>query len=165
MPGCYCGSTDVALSDEGLRAMRQRVAGRRWRRIVSSPLARCAGLAQALAAELRVPLTIDARWRELHFGAWEARHVSDIDEAALGAFWRDPIAHAPPGAESLVELRARVEAASAQLLAELDHHETLVIAHGGPIRVLLAAARGIPLQRSHEIDVPLASLHVWPGST
>lgn len=164
MPGCYCGSTDVALSDEGMQAMRARVAGRRWRQIVSSPLARCAVFAATLAQELKVPLLIDARWRELDFGEWEGRHVSEIDEATLGAFWRDPIAHAPPGAESLHALHARVHAASAQLLADAGHRETLVIAHGGPIRVLLAAARGIPLHRSHEIDVPLASLHSWPSA-
>ena len=161
-PGCYCGSTDVALSDEGLLAMRQRVAGRRWQCIVSSPLARCAHFADALAAELGVSLRYDARWRELHFGDWEGLPVHAIDEAALGAFWRDPVQHAPPGSESLHALQARVLAASAEILADAAQARTLVVAHGGPIRVLLAAARGMAVTRAHEIEVPLASLWTLP---
>lgn len=162
MNGRYCGSTDVALSDEGYAAMQRSTEGKRWRRIVSSPLARCARFAEVLSATLRVPLHIDARWRELHFGEWEGRHASEIDEDALGAFWRDPIAHAPPGSEPLTAMQSRVQTASEEWLADADHHGTLVITHGGPIRVLLAAAQGLPLHRAHEIEVPLASLHRWP---
>lgn len=159
--GHYCGSTDAPLTMDGMAAMLDAVQGRRWQRIVSSPLTRCADFAESLAAQLGVPCRIDARLRELHFGSWEGRHPREIPEAELGAFWADPLGAAPPGSESLRALQSRVFAAWLEL-AE-DAVSTLVVTHGGPIRVLLALERGLPLTRSHEIEVPLAGLIRLPS--
>lgn len=162
LPGCYCGSTDVALSADGWAAMHAAVAGMNWSRIVSSPLQRCAGFAKVLAKQRAVPLQIDSRWRELHFGDWEARAVSAIAEHELAAFWRDPVGSAPRGAEPLEALRARVLAAYADVQAHGD--DALVVTHGGPMRVLIAEARGWSLPRSLAIEVPHAALLTLPES-
>jgi broad specificity phosphatase PhoE len=49
--GCYCGSTDVALREEGWRQLWAAVDGYAWQRILSSPLRRCADFAAARRRE------------------------------------------------------------------------------------------------------------------
>lgn len=162
--GRYQGSTDVALSAAGLQQMIEATQGRRWDRILSSPLRRCAAFASLLAERLGIPLGLDARLREMHFGSWEDQRVADLherDPQALGDFWCDPIAHAPAGSEPLRELQRRVLAVCDDGLAAHDAAAPrwLLVTHGGPIRILLCAATGQPLMRLLDIDVPYASLY------
>lgn len=162
--GRYHGSTDIALSAAGLQQMIDATRGQHWNRILSSPLQRCAAFASQLSERIGVPLTLDARLREMHFGSWEDQRVADLherDAQALGDFWRDPLAHAPAGSEPLPELQRRVLAVCDDVLAAQDHTAPrwLLVTHGGPIRILLCAASGHPLRRLLDIDVAHASLH------
>jgi len=162
--GHYCGRSDVALATEGWAQMWRATGGRRWDRIVSSPLRRCADFAQALALLLRVGCTLDARWQELDFGDWENRRVADVDAARLADFWRDPDTHAPPGGERLDSLRLRVRAAREALRAGMAEAErVLVVTHGGPMRVLLSP-RGASAAELLGLDVPLAALRACPDA-
>ena len=154
--GRYCGSTDVALSAEGWRQLDQAVAGRRWSRIISSPLRRCRDFAQSLALRLSLDCEIDPRWRELHFGDWEncsATELMENEPEALLRFWQDPENHSPPAGESLMQLRERVLAAWNELLASSDAADVLVVTHGGPIRVLMAQLMSSPPGKLLEIEV------------
>lgn len=68
----YRGSIDDALTPLGWAAMRAALGEEcGWNRIVSSPLRRCADFARDLARRHGLPLDIDARLREIHFGDWE----------------------------------------------------------------------------------------------
>jgi len=162
--GRYCGRSDIALASDGWAQMWQAVGEQCWDRIVSSPLRRCAGFSQNLALHLGVECSLDARWQELDFGAWENRPLAALDPSALEAFWRDPYTHAPPGGESLDSLCTRVRAARDALLADATAGErVLVVTHGGPMRVLLSApgASGAELLG---LDVPHAALRACPGN-
>jgi alpha-ribazole phosphatase len=155
--GRYCGSTDVELTDEGWRQMEAAAGVQAWERIVSSPLRRCAAFAAQVASRLALPVTYDRDWREMHFGDWEGHSIEELsksDAAALERFWADPLAHPPPGAESLAALQQRVLAAHARI-AGLPR--TLVVTHGGPIRILLGQRDGLSLSA-------LAALHVPHGA-
>ena len=157
----YCGSTDAALSEQGWAQMRAAVQDRRWTRILSSPLQRCAAFAQCLADELAVPCAEDARLREMHFGDWEGRSAAELMERApdaLRRFWEDPARYPPPGAEPLPELQSRVLALWRELAAADTVESVLLVTHGGPIRVLLAELRGQPLNSALQIEVPHAAL-------
>jgi len=73
------GSLDDALTELGWAQMHEAVQGQGpWDRIVSSPLQRCRLFAQALAASLEVPLTLDADLQELHFGVWEGQSAAAL---------------------------------------------------------------------------------------
>lgn len=157
----YCGSSDAALSEQGLAQMWDAVHGRRWQRIVSSPLQRCVVFARLLAQRLEVACLEDSRLREMYFGEWEGYSAAELMERTpevLGAFWKDPLAHPPPGAEPLPALRARVLAFWHELAAESDDGEVLLVTHGGPIRILLAEFSSRPLSRLMEIEVGHAEL-------
>lgn len=131
---CY-GVTDVALADsfaqeEAVLAGTLTPAPR----LVSSPLTRCRRLAGRLARRWGVPLTVDRRWQEMDFGAWEGRAWDDVPRAELDAWAADLLHARPHGGESVAMLLARVRAAIP------DADGALVVTHAGPIRAALVAA-------------------------
>lgn len=156
----YRGVTDDPLTATGREQMWAAVGDEcRWDSIVSSPLARCAEFARALAQHHSLPLRLDDRLREMNFGAWDGQTAAKImqtDADALGRFWNDPWRHHPPGGESLAQLRSRVLDAWHDIVNE--HRSALVITHGGPIRVILCEMWRHPVERLLEIEVPLGSL-------
>lgn len=161
----YCGTTDVPLSEAGWQQLWQAVDGKRWTRIVSSPLQRCAAFAQALAEAQQISCAIDLRWRELHFGDWEGASAAELFERsplAIENFWRDPLSFPAPNSEPLPALQHRVLEAWKTLTASIDmstDDETiLVVTHGGPIRVVLAERDGIALRDLLKIEVAHAQL-------
>lgn len=123
--------------------------------VVSSPSPRALVLARWLAAHWAVPLSEDARWQELDFGAWEGRRWQDIDRAQSDAWCADVERRSPPGGESRAALRARVQAALTALPARGAAH-WVVVTHAGPIRVALAA----PLDAA----VPFGAAWRWEGA-
>jgi broad specificity phosphatase PhoE len=80
------------------------------------------------------------------------------DAEALGRFWADPVAHPPPNGEALLAFQGRVLAAWDEVLRQDRGDRTLVISHGGVIRVILCQVLGYPLGRLLELDVGHASL-------
>ncbi|WP_077731366.1 MULTISPECIES: histidine phosphatase family protein [unclassified Methylocaldum] len=165
----FRGSLDDPLTDEGIRQMECAVANAGpWDEIVTSPLSRCAAFAASLAQRLSIPLEIDERLREIHFGDWEGRSYAELMATAplaLTRFLGDPLRHPPPGAESVEAFRERtLDALWDRLTAHNLGRRLLLVTHGGVIRVMLCHARQWPLARLLEIDVPHASLHSLCGS-
>lgn len=88
---CY-GRTDVAVHPEATRLVAERVACdfEAAAELVSSPLRRCAGLAQAIVVlQPQLAVRSDARLAEMDFGAWEGRAWADIDRAEFDSWTRD----------------------------------------------------------------------------
>lgn len=129
---------DDPLSDKGWEQMRGSVGGfSGWDRIVSSPLQRCLAFAETLAAQLRIPLSVERDFREVGMGAWEGLSPQEIvarDPEAYAAFYRDPLDNRPPGCEPLDRFGARVAAAFDTLLDRHPDGHLLVVAHAGVIR-------------------------------
>jgi broad specificity phosphatase PhoE len=162
------GSLDDPLTDEGWRQMEAAMVNAGpWDGIVSSPLSRCAAFAEALAFRLNLPVKIDERLREIHFGAWEGLSYAELmatAPTALMHFYQDPLRYPPPAAEPLEDFQERTLAALSEQFTPLNtSRRILFITHGGVIRVLLSYVRRWPLSRILEIDVPHASLHRLQG--
>jgi broad specificity phosphatase PhoE len=161
--GRLCGQTDEALTEQGWRQMQQAVGeGIAWDRIVSSPLCRCADFARALARRTHLPLTLEPRLREIHFGVWEGRAIDELmvqEGAALARFWSDPDRHPPPRAESLADFCARVDAVWDELVRSAAGQHVLVVTHSGVIRAVFAGLLGRARSRLLEFDVPYAGLY------
>ncbi len=136
---CY-GATDVGLGPafaaEAAAAMTQLPP---VGRIVTSPLGRCARLADHLGRKLGVPVTVDADWREMDFGRWEGRPWTEIPPVEVEAWTADFMTARPHGGESVAMLLARVRKAVARCCPE---ERWLAVTHGGPIRAALVAAGG-----------------------
>ncbi|WP_235913738.1 histidine phosphatase family protein [Teichococcus coralli] len=106
-------------------------------RLVSSPARRCRALAAAIGVARGLPVVLDARLLELDFGAWEGLAWEAVPRPALDEWAADPWGFAPPGGESGAGLVARVRAFHAELQAG-----TVVVSHGGPLKVLAALLEG-----------------------
>lgn len=159
----FLGSTDVPLSEHGWRRMWSAVArhAQPWHRIVASPLVRCADFARALAQQRGLPCILDARIREIDFGAWEGRSAAEIlaaDGPALTRFWSDPVTYPPPGAEPLAGFAARVMSAWHDAVANPATDRLVWVTHGGVARVILGHILDRPLERLLEFEVGHAAL-------
>ena len=158
----YRGQTDDPLSEKGWAQMRSAVGNHcPWQAVISSSLARCADFSRELAERHQLPLEIDARLTELGFGAWEGRTPDQLiaaDPEILIRFRRDPVAHAPPGAEPLTAFRDRIISAWISLLEHHGGKHVLVVAHAGVIRMVVAYVLHVPLQHLFRLQVPNAGI-------
>lgn len=158
----YRGQLDDPLTELGWRQLRESVGGREWDRVVSSSMSRCARFAAELAERRGLPLRIDARLAEYHFGDWQGVPIEEIAEKdgdALGRFWADPVAHPPPGAETFAAFQSRLSSALDDVANEATESRVLVVTHGGAIRLLRCMAECRGFGDMAGIDVPHASLH------
>ena len=144
---CY-GSSDVAAVDDcGLRE-QLLAALPRHAPLFSSPLKRCADLAQMLAPELgSISPVYDERLAEMHFGDWEMRAWDDIPRDEVDAWAADLLHHCPGGGESVLQVARRVRAFRDDV-RKLDAADVVVICHAGTIRLLCAGERGGTIEES-----------------
>ncbi|MBA4191296.1 MAG: histidine phosphatase family protein [Planctomycetaceae bacterium] len=150
---CY-GSSDVPLAYDGRTRIQEIVAGvlahTPITHLVHSGQARCAAVADAVAAKSGVTPVADTRLRERCFGAWELRLWDDIHaetgDAMMGMVTA-PGVWCPPGGETTLGLRDRVLSWYAHLPPT---GRIVVVTHGGPIAALLGTLGGLPVDQ-------------WPG--
>ena len=160
--GLLLGRTDDPVTEAGVAACVRRVAGLELAAIVSSDLARTRDCAIAIGCPRAIVGTVDPRWRELDFGAWDGLRPAGIDPAAFTRFHDDPDAAPPPDGERWSSLLDRVGDA----LAALPPVPTLVVTHGGAIRAALSDLCGFDRRQIWAFDLPyaaLVSLRIWPG--
>lgn len=161
-PGLLLGRTDALPTFAGVSACVAQASDLDVAAIVSSDLARAALAAEAIGERLRLPVTIDPRWRELDFGEWDGLPAGALDPEASRRFWDDPDAHPPPGGERWSALVARVAAAQ----AAIGRSGTLVVTHGGAMRAALAQLCGFSQAQLWAFDLPYAALltlRIWPS--
>lgn len=99
-------------------------------RVVTSPLQRCAKLAQSIATARGLRVITDSRLREMDFGAWEGQLWSELPRAELDAWAADLLHACPHGGESVAQLRTRSLAA----LREHAAPDVLIVTHHGVIK-------------------------------
>ncbi len=112
-------------------------------RVLTSDLAR----AKRHALDLGLPCRIVPDLGEQSFGAWEGIPWGRIEDAE--SFFADPVHAAPPGGESFADCATRVLRAFRE--AYEPDEPTLVLAHAGPLRALLAFFLGLPLDRALDL--------------
>jgi alpha-ribazole phosphatase len=157
----FRGSKDDPLSDTGWEQMRRAIdQNEHWDLILTSPLLRCQEFARELAEERGLPIEVEERFRELHFGEWEGRtsaHILEQSPDALRQFWTNPLKYPPPGGESLEDFSERIRKGWTDWQQKAEGQQVLLVCHGGVIGMLLAEVMGIPLTRSFAaIKVPYA---------
>ena len=129
----YCGSTDLPLSDGGreeLHSMRYDITPERF---VTSGMKRTDETLRILFGN--VPFSVDSRFREVDFGAFEMKSYEMLKEKAAYQAWLtgDNERNVPPEGESGVQMTRRV----LEALRELPDG-TAIITHGGVIAAIMA---------------------------
>ncbi len=131
----FMGRTDVVALPQANQALAQRLNGS-YDLIVSSPLQRCAGLAELLAEKNHIPTKLIADLQERDWGAWDGLSPDQIDPSELAAYYQSPFDYPIPQAESLPAMQERVHQAWCSLL-HTAAGDILCITHGGVMRVVL----------------------------
>jgi alpha-ribazole phosphatase len=168
------GQSDLPLNPVGQRqaeALAARLARVPLERVIASDLRRAVQTAQIIAGRQtaarqsagRHHLAVEAEpcLRELHFGDWEGLSYQTLQEQFPQelAKWRaEPYGFAPPGGESLGKLAQRVADFYESLASYGDQANVLVVAHGGPLQVLLCLALKLPAQNYWQFHLEPASL-------
>jgi alpha-ribazole phosphatase len=149
LPGTCYGRADLA-ADARSTAQTARHLARLLPPAIpvfSSPLRRCAALAEALlAARPDLRWQADPRLQEFDFGSWEGRRWSDIGPAEFSAWLEDFAHHRVGGGESVQHLMDRVAHAASdtrQAASNAPGSECAWITHAGVIRAATLLARGI----------------------
>lgn len=147
------GHLDIPLNDTG-RWQAQRLAKALAARdnihaIYSSDLQRAHHTAQAIAAATGAPLATHAALRERGFGIFEGKTYVEIEQTwpEESERWRKREPHwAPPGGESLLQVRERITRTLHELAARHAGEQIALVAHGGIMDQLYRAATGQDLQ-------------------
>jgi len=162
--GLALGQADVPLTELGERqaaALGAKLAGERLDRILTSPLARAAITARAIAGERSVPVEVRDELTEMDVGETEGLPFPEM-RARYGELlvaWVGPEGHrvVMPGGESLVDVDARL----APLLTELLRDEAegiAVVAHNFVLKALTCRLLGLELAAFRSIATDLASV-------
>lgn len=164
------GQLDVPLSPRGIWQARRLAArlvddGGRLDGIVASDLARAVMTAEPLATECSLPVELDPRLRERHFGVFQGERLDDIAARWPEAFaaWRarDP-AWAMDQGESATAFQTRVLAALREITQRHEGGRVLVVAHGGVLDVAFRHARHLAWDapRAHQmLNAAINRLH------
>jgi probable phosphoglycerate mutase len=151
------GRIDRPLTEEARAALAGLAVPAPWdgARVLASPLSRAVETARALWPALEA----DPRLVEIDWGGWEGLRPADLLADPGSGFVpmeRWGWARRPPGGESPADAWARV----APLLAEVAAaaRPTVIVAHRGLIRVILARAHGWDFDRPEPFAIKRARL-------
>ena len=144
--GAPLGRLDLPVTREGQTQwprVKQELLGLGLQRVLTSDLTR----AKTHALDLGLPTLILPDLSEQAFGEWEGIPWAELQNA--GSFFHEPVKSTPPGGESFARCASRTLMA---LQGALDGEQsTLVLAHGGPLRAILAHFLGLPLERALDL--------------
>jgi broad specificity phosphatase PhoE len=129
---------------------------------VSSPLRRTRETMETLRPTLGLPpqpYQTDDRLLEISYGAWEGLTLPEIEARMpemLVERERDKWDFAPPGGESYRELTARISEWYASLT-----RDTVVAAHGGGVRALMALFNVLPKEEATHAQIAQGVVYVF----
>lgn len=128
--------------------------------IYSSPLKRCAKLADAFAEHSGFSeITHDTRLMELNFGEWEMRPWDEVPRGEIEIWAEEHVSQAPPNGESFHDLHHRANAFLDEVSANNNGVARVVVfTHAGVIRALLAEALSLPLVNAFRLQIDYASV-------
>jgi broad specificity phosphatase PhoE len=157
--GTYVGrGTDLSLNAVGRESIanlgeKLNSEGVKPVKIITSALTRASESGSLMAEKLGFtpPLLQDHRLDEMDFGLWEGLTYGDIcrDYPQESTLWvGDNWNNAPPQGESTHAMAKRVTAFYQDSILPFEDKEgdTLLVAHGGSLRMLLCLFMGIPPQ-------------------
>ena len=165
--GRYQGQHDAPLSDLGLRqaeALALRLCDEPFDAIFTSSLQRAAKTAEAIARYHRdTPFEHSDALLEIHHGDWQGLMADEVIERyGVGLReWREhPTRAQMPNGESFSNILKRVLDFKERLCAEYGDRNVLVSTHDVVVKILVADALGMNMDRINRIWVTNASISV-----
>ncbi len=133
---------------------------------VSSPLARARETMQLVRSSLGLDpagFDLDDRLKEISYGQWEGSTLPEIearDPHVLARREGDKWGFAPPGGESYRDVASRVASWYATVA-----RDTVVAAHGGVARALIANFCILPREEAAHAEIVHGVVYIFAGGT
>ena len=110
---------------------------------IHSPMRRTTQTADALLEVVGVESASDERLREIAFGDWDGKSMTDmeLESTAEVAKWRSSTTQKPSGGESVLELQGRVLALITQVVSENQGKTVALVTHMMPSRAIAKLAQ------------------------
>ncbi|PKO01640.1 MAG: hypothetical protein CVU43_11950 [Chloroflexi bacterium HGW-Chloroflexi-5] len=147
----FQGQTDIALNPTGIEQANKLaaiLAEDHFDAIYASDLSRASQTASIIADTLGLPVTKDARLREICKGVFEGMVYDEVKEKYPVELQRDhddPINSRTPGAETVAEVAMRMRAAADEIAARHLGGRILLVSHGLAVSTLYCQANQISL--------------------
>lgn len=165
--GRYQGQLDAPLSELGLRqaeALAERLRNEAFDVIFTSPLQRASKTAEAIARRhSAVPYFEDVALLEIHHGEWQGLYTDDVKTRFAEGLheWRHhPTRSQMPAGESFSNVLKRVLDFKERLLVEYEDRTVLISTHDVVVKILIADALGMNMDRINRFWITNASISV-----
>jgi probable phosphoglycerate mutase len=165
--GRYQGQADAPLSELGMsqaEALANRLKRESFEAIFSSPLQRAARTAEAIARyHPDVDFVQEPALMEIHHGDWQGLYIAEVHEKYSDALreWRQhPTRSQFANGESFSNILKRVLDFKQRLIQEYTDRTVLVSTHDVVVKILVADALGMNMDRINGIWVTNASISV-----
>jgi broad specificity phosphatase PhoE len=166
LAGRYMGQSEVPLNQNGraqAHILVRQLQGHPFAAVYTSDLERARETADIVAAGLNLPVTSDARLREINQGEWEGQLV-DVIKARYAALWQqrslDPANLRLPGGETVGEVAQRVQVALDDIARLNPGLSVLVVSHGLALATAICKVRDIPVGKAYSF-IPDNAEPIW----
>lgn len=146
----YVSTTDISLDKTGhhqAQILARRVSQEGLDLVLCSPLKRALETARPAAEACGMEPETDERLRELDFGEWEGKTLSEIrqEDPEMARLFEESAENGFPGGEPLQEGAERVLEVYTDLYRSYAGQTVLVVAHNTLLRLSLCRMLGIEL--------------------
>jgi alpha-ribazole phosphatase len=161
----FWGKTDIELSDTGIRQaeqLRDRLSRIKIDTVYASTLLRAAETAEIVASRHKVKVVALKELCECSFGYVEGLTFREISQKypELAGELASGKAVSFPGGENLEQLNQRVQRFLEKLKTHKPESKIAIIAHGGPLRLLICNLLGLGIEHWLQLRIDHASLSI-----
>lgn len=164
----FTGWKDLQLTPLGLRqaaAVAGRLASENLGAAYSSDLQRAFITAQNIARPHSLEVQVFDALREVNYGVWAGLGEPEIKQGwanEWAARKADLVNTAPPEGESVAQMWDRIEPVWNDIVSRHSQSNTdaVLVAHNGPVRVLICNALGVPLENYRRVRIANCSVSV-----
>jgi len=161
----FWGSTDIALSDIGIRQaeqLRDRLTDEKITAVYTSTLSRARSTTDIITSRRKTKITTCEELNECNFGYIEGLTFDEIKRrhpelAEELQSWKTV---SFPGGESLEDLDKRVRSFLDRLGKHKEKETVLIVSHGGPLPLLICNLLGIGAEHWLQLRIEHASLSI-----
>lgn len=160
------GALDVPLSAEAHNQTEQladALGAIDLAAVYSSPLRRSLKTAAPIAARHGLSPVVHEGLREIDFGELEGKRYEDVERERpelFEAWMEDPTGVSFPDGESFSDLRVRALAAAQEILERQRGSTSVLVAHGGVTRAIIASSLEMPDRALFRLDQPYGAISV-----
>lgn len=147
------GWQDSPLTEKGVRnaeLLAQYWNDMRFDAVFSSDRGRALQTASILSKASGVPVEKESAFREINFGAWEGKKVTEIreqDPKEYDNFWERPEEYKSVGGESFFEVRARILNRLKEIVSVYQNKKVLIVSHAVAIKTVINDIKGKSLAK------------------